>query len=241
MRLLPLWLALALALGAGGCASQTLLTIEERSAIERDLTGPDADRFLRLSFYATPFFGDATKRLLTPVPPEEVRMLEYPDGTPVNPGGIEATFPMGTRVRIRKVEFPTSWAMTERVLYTPRAQPWVFVEAAGDADPRPLIVVLRPGIKTQGEFRSEVERFLLSRDPAPPAIGFSPIVRAAIREKRALLDMTAEALEMAWGYPEIKKRTYDNSVLREDWIYPGGGRVAHLADGRVVALDGGKR
>jgi len=47
---------------------------EERTRLERDLTGKDRERFLRLSYYVTPFFGDATKRLLTAVPPDEVRI-----------------------------------------------------------------------------------------------------------------------------------------------------------------------
>lgn len=230
----------ALALWLGGCASQTLLTLDERNALERDLTGGSRDRYLRLSFYVTPFFGDGTKRLITPVPPEEVRMLEYPDGTPVNPGAIEKILPAGTPARITQVEFPTAWTITERVLYTPRIQPWVYLEVSGDSGPTPLILVLRPKIKNQGEFLAELERYLVEHDPTAAA-GFSDAVRAAIREKRATLDMSAEALEMAWGYPEVKKVSYEGSVRREDWIYPGGARVAHLADGRVVALDGGKR
>src|SRR5262245_9872490 len=117
-----LWLA--------GCATnQTIVPPEQRASLKRNLEGQD--RYLKLSFYATPFFGDATKRLLTPVPPEQVRLLEQPNGTPINPGAVEATFPAGTEVRIRALDFPTALAQTERVLVTPRTQPWLTVEVAG--------------------------------------------------------------------------------------------------------------
>jgi len=224
----------------GGCVSHTVLTLDERNALERELAAGAKDRYLRMSFYVTPFFGDATKRLLAAVPPEEIRMLEYPDGTPVNPGEVQKILPAGTPVRITKVEFPTAWVMAERVLYTPRIQPWIYLEASGEKGPTPLILVLRPGIKTQAEFLSDLERFLSERDPLA-AGNFPEPVRAAIREKKALMDMTAEALEMSWGYPEKKQVSYEGPSRREDWIYPGGARIAHLIDGRVVALDGGKR
>ncbi|EAU61668.1 conserved hypothetical protein, partial [Stigmatella aurantiaca DW4/3-1] len=59
--------------------------------------------------YVTPFFGDASKRLLTPYPPEEVLVLDDLRGRPVTPGPIQATLPAGARAKILKVEFPTSW------------------------------------------------------------------------------------------------------------------------------------
>src|SRR5687767_12101969 len=95
-----------LTLALCGCATnQTIVPPEQRAALKRNLEGQD--RYLKLSFYATPFFGDATKRLLTPVPPDQVRLLEEPNGKPINPGTVEATFPAGTEVRIRALEFPT--------------------------------------------------------------------------------------------------------------------------------------
>src|SRR5438132_7413089 len=112
------------------CAStQVIVPPEQRAALKRELEGQE--RYLKLSFYVTPFFGDATKRLLTPVPPDQVRLLEQTDGTPINPGPVEATFAAGTLVRIKSVDFPTLLAQTERVAVTPRTQPWVIVDVAG--------------------------------------------------------------------------------------------------------------
>src|SRR5687767_8630077 len=111
-----------LTVALAACATnQSIVPPEQRASLKRSLEGQD--RYLKLSFYATPFFGDSTKRLLTPVPPDQVRLLEETDGTPINPGAIEATFPAGTEVRIRALDFPTAIAQTERVLVTPRTQP----------------------------------------------------------------------------------------------------------------------
>lgn len=226
-------IACVLALSSA-CASQVLIPVEDRAGLERDLTGRDRDKFLRLSFYVTPFFGDASKRLLTAVPPDEVRMLDQPSGEPVLPGPVQRVLPAGTRARIAKVEFATPFAITERIPYTPRTQPWVFLEVEGEPRGAPLVLVLRQQLRTQAEFLAELERYLVSDDPAQKMAAWTDTVREAVRTKHAVVDMPAEALEMAWGYPERKRIRFEDAAKQEEWLYPGRKRVAHLSEGRVV-------
>ena len=230
-------LVAALASAFFGCVSHTQLPAEDRAQLERDLSGRSSEKFLKLSYYVTPFFGDATKRLLSPVPPEEVRLLNHPDGTPVNPGAVEKVLPAGRKVRILKVEFPTSWVVTERVPYTPRTQPWVYLQVADEPTLDPFILVLRPGIKTQDEFFADLGRFLADQDPSTVMDAWSNAVKDAIRTKTAVSDMPSQALEMAWGYPEIIKVELDGDKRNETWVYPGRKRIAHLTDGRLVKTE----
>ena len=215
--------------------TQVFIPVEDRPRLERQWVGED--RFLKVSCFSTPFFGDATKKLLTPVDPSQVRLLDNPDGTPIDPGAIETTFPAGTRVRIKKVEFPSALTMAERVLITPRTLVWIFLDLAGTSKTAPpQVLVLRPGIKDSTEFLTEVERYLTSENPAPRLAAFSDGVRAAVVAKKAIPDMPAEALEMAWGYPERKRITFDGERKEETWTWPGNKRVARLVDGRVTEL-----
>ncbi len=222
------------------CASYTTVPQEDRLNLERDLTGKRRDKFLRLSFYVTPFFGDASKKLITAVPPDEVRLLEQPSGEPINPGPVETILPAGTRVRLTRVEFPTSWVVAERLIYTPRTQPWIYLQAEGRRKEGPLILVLRPQIRSSQEFVAEIERYLSDADLTPTLARWSDVVQQAVRTKSAILDMPAEALEMAWGYPEKKQISFVDAVKNEEWRYPGDLRRAYLADARVVRLDTGK-
>ncbi|MBL8913112.1 MAG: hypothetical protein JNM17_20620, partial [Archangium sp.] len=174
---------------------------------------------------------------LTPIPPELVRFLENPNGKPLTPGPIEKTWAVNTGVKILKVEFPSAWAMTERVLYTPRTLAWVYVEI--DGAPRgapPAIVVLRPGIKSQQEFIAELDRHLTRDDQSKQLDAFNDQVRDAVKTKTALNDMPSEALEMAWGFPESKKIELDGQVKKEVWKWGDGKRSASLSDGRVTAF-----
>lgn len=231
--LFALWLA--------GCRSHTQLPLEERAALEQTLAGAESERFLRISMHVTPFFGDASKRLLTPYPPEEVLLLNDTKGKTISPGPIEATLPAGARVRVRKVEFPTAWAVTERILYSPRTLPWIYLEVEGAPKGPPLVLVLPGNLKTREEFLAEVGRYLTAQDPAPQLAAFPEPVREAIRQKKSVVDMPAEALEFSWGYPETVRRTLEGVLRKEEWIYPGGQRRAFLTDGRLVRVEVGEQ
>ena len=225
-------------LSMSGCVTaQVAIAPTQVADLERSLNGEQ--RFLRVSMYLTPFFGDATKRLLTPVPPELVRLLDGTDGKPLKPGPVERTFPAGTAVRIMKVEFPSAWVMTERVLYTPRTLVWLYLDVAGT--PRqapPYVLVLRPGLKTDQDFLAELERHLTREDQSKRMESFSDGVREAIRTKSVIVDMPAEALEMAWGYPESKRIDLVGAQRKETWRWAEGLRTATLLDGRLTTFTG---
>ncbi|HEX5754088.1 MAG TPA: hypothetical protein VFZ09_48340 [Archangium sp.] len=236
-RLLAL-LVLVPAVLATGCASQTLLSAEDRTKLQHDLTtGPAAVRYLQASSYVTPFFGDASKRLLTPYPPEEVRLLNDTKGNPINPGPIQAMAPAGTKVRVLKVEFPTAWVMAERVLYSPRTQPWVYLDIEGVPAGPPVILVLPPQLKTPEDVKAELDRHLAEHDPAPKMAKFQQRFQEAIRQKKVLEYMPEGAVQMSWGLPERIRRTLDGTQVHQEWIYPGEKRRVYITDGLVTRVD----
>ncbi len=233
------WAAVPLLVALAGCASYTKMAPEERARLERDLTGRERAKYLRLSYYVTPFFGDASKKLLTSVPPDEVRLLNHPDGSPVNPGPIEKIIPAGREVRITKVEFPTSRTVMERIPYTPRHQPWIYLEVEGEPRSQTFILPLAPGIESHDKFVTELGRYLTDQDPARVMEAWSESVREAVRTKTTVTDMPVEALEMAWGVPELIRKDREGTALKELWVYPGRKRIAHILDGRLVKTEVG--
>jgi hypothetical protein len=225
---------------ATGCASQTLLSAEDRSKLQQDLTtGPAAVRHLQYSSYVTPFFGDASKRLLTPYPPEEVRLLNDTQGNPINPGAVQAMAPAGTKVRVLKVEFPTAWVMAERVLYSPRTQPWVYLEVEGVPAGPPVILVLPPQLKTKEDVKAELDRHLAEHELGPRMGKFQQRFQEAIRQKKVLEYMPEGAVEMSWGPPERIRRTLDGQQVHQEWVYPGEKRRVFITDGLVTRVDEG--
>jgi hypothetical protein len=236
--LLPAALA---ALALSGCATYTALGPDERARVERQFTAPRAPYFVRQSLYVTPFFGDASKRLLTPVPPEDVRLLNDLAGKTINPGAVEAVLPAGTPVRVERVEFPTARAVAERIVVTPRTEAWVYLQPQGSppaglqaAGGAPLVLVMPAEVKTEAEFAANVERLLTTEDPRPALEALPPQVREAVRQKRAVTGMSEDALVMAWGTPVRRNRSFKNGLRVEEWEFPGGRRRATVTDGRVT-------
>jgi hypothetical protein len=191
-------------------------------------------RFLRISYFVTPFFGDETKQLLSPVHPAWLHLLEDLDGNPVSPGDIEDLLPAGTLVRILKVEFPSSAAINKRVVYSPRTRPWVYV--ATQHSSKPLVLVLRNTFESPGDFQAELNRYVTPLNPSSQLAEFSDDEQTAIRTKEATLGISAEALEMALGYPETKTLTFEGDQKTETWLWGGGKKALTLRGGRVVAL-----
>ncbi len=227
-------LSLAAALVLSGCVTaQVALPPQEVADLKRSLQGQQ--RFLRTSMHVVPFYGDATRRLLTPAEPSHLQLLNDAKGEPINPGEVEATYGAGTPVRILKVDLPGAWElMTERLLYTPRTLVWIYVAVSGrPANAPPAVLVLPPGLSTRDDFTTELERHLSRDDQTARLDSFSDAVRDAVTKKEVLIDMPAEAVEMAWGYPEKKRIELNDGRRKETWSWGNGKRTAVLLDARV--------
>jgi len=201
----------------------------EQGRLSRSLE--NQTRFLRISFFVTPFFGDESKQLLSPTHPDWLHLLEDTDGNPVSPGDVEAVLPAGTLVRILKVEFPSTWALQERVLYSPRSRPWVYVTTQHAS--KPLILVLNNNFKDTKDFLAELNRYVTPLNPSIFMAELSVDEQSAIRTKEALVGMGAEALEMALGYPESKTILFEGEQKTETWVWGGGKKTVTLRAGRV--------
>ncbi|MCP3099403.1 hypothetical protein LZ198_11030 [Myxococcus sp. K15C18031901] len=222
---------------AAGCANYTQMAPESRASLQRTLTGPDAEQYLRVSANITPFFGDRSKRLLTPYAPEDLRLLDDSGGKPINPGEVETTLPAGTKLRITKVEFPTAWVVAERVLYTPRTWPWVYLAREDAPDGPPLILVLPPNLDQPDNFRAELEKYLSPQSLRAQLDALAAPVRDAVLAKKLVNNMPADAVRMAWGPPEVVRRSLEGTAKNEEWTYPGGRRKAFLTDGRLARAE----
>ena len=230
-------LGAAVLLSLASCASYTALSTSDLGEVDREVARAP-QQYLRLSYFVMPFFGDATKRLLSPLRPEEIQLLESPDHRLIPPGRVERVLPAGTRVRVERVEFPTSLNVAVRVAYSPRTQPWVYLSLQTAPDAQPLVLVLRPNLRTKAEVLAELEQYLSHEDIAPRMAKYGQAVQEGVRTKHAVVDMPAEALEAAWGYPERKDIRYEAGVRLETWTYPLALRKAFLSDGRLLRVEG---
>lgn len=230
-RALPLLLLLASGFASQGCAPAVVVPDEERLRATRELEG--RRRWLRVSLFVGPFFGDRDKALASDRPFGEIDLFETPGGKPIPPPPAEKVLPPATPVRIRDVEFPTPWLIARRAIMTPRYQTWVWLEVTGE--PRPVILVLPGRTASYQDVVDELERVLATFDPSRDLQALSEGQRRAVEKKELLEGMGPGAAAMAWGPPE--RRILDRPAGKEQWIWPGGRRKAWFEDDRVVRFE----
>ncbi len=210
------------------CVPRAIVPDEDRRKVTSELEGQR--RWLRVAAYASPFFSDRGKVLLSDQPGSELDLLETAQGEPIAPPAPERILPPGTWLRIDKIEFPTGWTIARRVVMTPRYHPWVYCSLARDE--RPYIIVLPQTVASYEDVRSELDRMLSADDPSPALAELPQPQRDAILKKEPAEGMSAQALEMAWGYPEKKK--IDRPAGTEEWSWAGGKRRAVFQKERLV-------
>jgi len=229
-------LALALGLALAGCASHTRVPDADRLQLERQL--PGRTFYLRHAMYVGPFWADQDKLFLSDGVPGEIPWVVNPAGVPIDPGAPTAIVPAGTRVRIRKLELPTGLAVTTRNPFGPRYNAWLYVDVEGMPRTPTPVILLRRDIESREQVMAEIERWLSPDDLAPALAQLGPEVLAAVNEKRLVEGMPAEAVAMAWGYPERKEIRPSPEGRVETWTWPFDKRKARIVDGRLVSWEG---
>jgi len=214
------------------CASVHLEISEaEQARAKEELEGQKS--YLRVATFVGPLWDDTEKAFLTDRPASELDLVETPGGKPILPPPFERVLGPGTKVRIDKIEFPSTWMANERVLVTPRYDPWVYLEVEGEK--RPGVIVLPQNVKSFDDLRADLERYLTPNDPGPALAALPPEMREMVLKKEAVPGMSGKALEMAWGLPE--RKWIDKPAGTEDWYWEGGKRHAFLRQGRVEKVD----
>lgn len=230
-----LLVALALILGAG-CASHSLVPDEDRIRLERSL--PGRTFYLRQAMYLGPFWSDEAKRFLSGGVPDEIPWVVNPAGVPIEPGEPTSIVPVGTRVRVRKIEFPTSLTVARRNPVLPRYNPWVFLDVEGVSGGATPILLLRRDLRSHEEVMAELEHYLSPDDLRPHLRELPEAVIRAVNEKRLVENMPAPAVTMAWGLPERKTFQPSPEGRVEEWIWPFERRRAKIVGGRLVSWEG---
>lgn len=231
-RLLLCLFAGALALAA--CPAYVRLLPQDQEDIAKDQAGKQY--FLKHSCYFGPFFVYDDRFLLMERAFDERVLVQTSGGAPMLPGEPLGVLPMGTRVVVREIQFPTSKVVASRRLESPRSFTWVLLDTPAAPGGKPLVLVLMPEFEKKPDFGPALETFLVTADPRPEFAGRPEGERAAIDQKKVLRGMRADALVRSRGYPDRITRSFENGVKVEKWQYAPN-RSVTLRDDRVEAFE----
>jgi hypothetical protein len=213
-----LWVVLAF-----GCAPPAALTPPERGAVLRDAR-TEEQRWLQVSARPYRLADGSAAPALAPLPPPEWAVGGHPP-----PAGqvLEGIIPAGTPARIVRIDFPVG-PFGEK---THHRDTYLLVELGKTKE---AVLVIDGALGSEAGFWDEVELWLTPLSPASAEESWNEAVRAAVKEKRTLTEMPAEAVVAAWGYPRSRIVHFSANGRRETWTWTGGLRSAELQDGRLL-------
>lgn len=212
----------ALALTLLGCAGRSGLNLEERQTVLRELrTSPG--RYLAVSCVRAHLDAAPGTTFLLGAP-----LSEQPTPWPGQTGGI---LPAGTPVALLDIEFPGAEARLLRPVETPRDAVWVRLGLPGGTT---AVLPLPDSARSVPDFWGSLGQWVTRLDPALQTNGWNDAVVEAVRDRRAVVEMPAQALVAAWGPPAFREVRFESGARRESWVWAGGSRSAELLDGKVL-------
>ncbi len=235
MKFIILLFALSL---LGGCRSYTSLTAEMRTLINQEHSGQELA--LKRSMYYGKFYDDSRYLLLSEWPFENTSHLSGMKGNPITPGEQVGIIPIGTKVRIVRLEFPDEENFKRRMLFTPRYHPWAILELLTE-DPffptagKKLVIVLPMEIKSKeqvdealsyhlGNFE-EIRAYLVALDPE---------IKVALTHKEAVKGMSYQEVLTTLGKPLAVDDLVKEGITTRTMTY--GHQIITLVDGLVTDI-----
>jgi hypothetical protein len=228
------WLAalwLAASWSGLGCAGPAGLSGPQRQELRARLQGQL--RYTSCPLFIAPFYAYPDRLFLSLRAFDERILIERASGEPILPGPTLGVLPLGTRVRIQDIDFPTAAARAERELRSPRHFVWVLVETPDGELDKPGVLVLTGRYRDGRRLLDALDDRLVAGDPRARFAGRPAAVRRAIDRKQPAVGMRLDALLRARGRPDRVLRRMVEGVRVERLCY-GPGRTVTLHDGVVV-------
>ena len=226
---------MALCSAVAACTSHTLLPPGAQRQVIDEYVG--SKWHLKHACFVGSFYAYPDRYYISERGFDELALVQTMSGDPILPDGPRAILPLGTRVTIEAIEFPTSPALSARKLKSPRHFTWVTLTAEAERADKPLVLVLTQEMKTTADFVSALKKHLQEKDPTPQYAGLAENIRRAIDEKLPVPGMPADALLRCRGYPDKLLRRKTKAGREEVWIYSDRRRV-HLVNDVVVRAEG---
>ena len=238
--LLPLF-GLFVGIFATGCPGHTQIPVEEQQGIQNNFEGQIF--WLQQSLYAGEFYDDDRYQLVHPRRFDALTYLKNAEGEIILPPPAQSIIPMGTRVRVEKIDFATQKNILKRPIFTPRYATWVFLRVAkarGDTllEREKVHILLPPGgIHNQKAFELWLTTVINTEDPNPWLNKQGSAFREGIFQKRPVVGMDQRGLTAAMGMPDrlLQKPAQNKGGKSTDVAVYGAVSIV-LENGRVIRI-----
>lgn len=230
-------LFLAAALTFGGCTSHTNLAPEICQLLTTEYDQQEV--VLNHSMYYGPMYDDERFLLLSEWPFDNTSLLSDSHGQPLTPGhGRDLDIiPIGTHLKILRLEFPDKENFGKRLLYTPRYHPWVIVKVL-DQDPflpkKPMVITLPIEIASKEQADMALAYYFGNEEEIQKYLeGLPEPIRVAVANKEVIRGMNYEQVTRALGKPLAVDDLIKDGHTTRTLTY--GAITVKLIDNKVIA------
>ncbi|MBH1989424.1 MAG: hypothetical protein I8H75_06075 [Myxococcaceae bacterium] len=97
-----------------------------------EASAPSTLLWVKKKLFAGVFYDDDRYGMMSPIPLDETSYVHSISGDRIVPPASDETIPFGTRVVLKKIEWPTQRNQVQRPLLTPRQYLWLYFAVAAD-------------------------------------------------------------------------------------------------------------
>jgi hypothetical protein len=224
-----------LIIGLTGCPADIRLSTQDQEKIQHDYKYKTF--YLKYSLYYGQFYEYGDRYFVSERGFDERTLIETPGGEPILPPSPLGVLPMGTKMVIREIEFPTSVNLATRKLKSPRYYTWVTLEHRNKPEAKPYVLVLAHDFSTRPEVIQYLKEYLVTDDPRLAFEARPPEEVQAIDTKTIWKGMRRDALILARGDPSRVNRQFEKGIKIERWEYAPG-KIVVLKDDVVDSFEG---
>ena len=231
------------ALILAACPSYTRLNHGNRETLKDERVS--RIYYLTHSMYVGDFYDDDRVQLMHERRFDHIQALQNLEGKIVFPPRAKDILPIGTKVLVSALKFPTQENVIRRPLYTPRYSTWVelkIITPTGliDRDRIKAHYILIPSfVKNKEAFDAWFDKTLSDTDPSEWLKNVDSHIRRAVLEKRVVKDMDHRSLVAAFGSPDkrdvFNEKVEGNQVVLEIMQW-GDDQTVWMTDGKVTKI-----
>ena len=215
------------------CATTTQIIAQDRNSINNNYLSNTF--FLKTSLYGGQFYDDDRFRLAHAKPFDQISDLTTLDGHVITPLPSDEIISVGTKVKIKNIEWPLGSVRFRRPLYSPRDKIWVILRVALERGnitferEKDYILLAPDYLKNRQEFDAWFKSYFTKDNTNDWVLSLNTEIRNGILSKKAKKGMTYQELLATLGAPDQLKETKNKTINGSIATY--GSTIVLIEDG----------
>lgn len=198
--------------------------------------------WLNQSIFSGSFYGYPKINLIDSRPFKYINDAKTVDNLVIYLKNETEIVPLGTMVKIERIEYPTFINLLKRPIYSPRDNIWVYLKIGkrrGQTNifrEKDFILLIPKKISDDAAVKKYLENFLTKEDPNPWVLTQREYIQKAIWDKKPVLGMNKKQLSAALGTPLKIEFIKKDSAFTGDEVWHYHQNIVIFEDEKIIKI-----